>query len=89
MKPKFEGTIQAWGNSLGVRITQPMSHLSDLGRGDRVAIEIIKDGLIIKRKKPRAEKLLPYSEEELVAGLTPHTAHADELPTILPSEMEG
>ncbi|MBI2778188.1 MAG: transcriptional regulator [Gammaproteobacteria bacterium] len=86
-KAKFEGTIQPWGNSLGLRITRPMGDLAHLSKGSKVEIEITEQGLLVKPavKKPARLKL-PYSEAELVRGLTPVKAHADELPAPLASE---
>lgn len=87
-KAKFEGTVQPWGNSLGIRITRPMSDLADLGKGDKVSIVITEDGLIVTRKKMQRHAGLPYKEADLIAGLTPHKAHADEIPSLLVSELE-
>ncbi len=84
-KAEFEATIQPWGNSLGLRITQPMSKLSHLGRGDTVIVEITENGLSV-RPKTVIPTQLPFTEKELLAGLTPYTAHADELPTLVTSE---
>ena len=84
-KAKFETTIQPWGNSLGLRITQPMSQLAHLGRGDTVIVEVTEEGLSV-RPKNKISKQLPFTEKELIAGLTPHTAHADELPTLVANE---
>jgi antitoxin MazE len=84
---KFEGTIQPWGNSLGLRITRPMGELAHLAKGSKVEIEITEKGLLVKpTAKKRGRLELPYSESELVRGLTPAKAHADELPTLLSSE---
>lgn len=83
---KFEATIQPWGNSLGLRITRPMCDLAHLGRGDKVIVEVTDNGLMVRPKRGRKHLGLPYSEDDLVQGLTPYKAHADELPTTLPSE---
>lgn len=88
-KVTFEGTVQPWGSSLGIRITRPMSDMAHLGKGDKVAIEITENGLVITRKKAVKRLKLPYSEADLTAGLTPHKAHADELPSLLDNEVEG
>lgn len=86
-KAKFEGTIQPWGNSLGLRITRPMCELAHLAKGSIVEIEITERGLFVKPAvKKRGRLDLPYSEAELVRGLTPAKAHADELPTPIASE---
>lgn len=86
-KAKFEGTVQPWGNSLGIRITRPMSDLARLGKGDKVSIEITESGLVVTRKKATKHLRLPYSETDLIAGLNPHKAHADELPSMLDHEV--
>lgn len=86
-KAKFEGIIQPWGNSLGLRITRPMSELAHLAKGSKVEIEITEEGLLVKpTAKKRGRLELPYSEAELVRGLTPFKAHADELPVPISSE---
>jgi antitoxin MazE len=85
-KVKFEGAVQAWGNSLGVRITQPICKLAHIERGDKVSIEVTEEGLLIKRKHPRTPAELPYTEAELLEDMTPHTAHADELPHLIRTE---
>ncbi len=84
---KFEGTIQPWGNSLGLRITRPMGELAHLAKGSKVVIEITEQGLFVKPVvKKRGPLELPYSEADLVRGLTPAKAHADELPSLLSTE---
>lgn len=85
-KARFEGTVQPWGNSLGIRITRAMSDMAHIGRGDKVDIEITENGMIISRKQAVSPVKLPYREADLIADLTPHTAHADELPALLDHE---
>jgi len=85
-KAEFETTIQPWGNSLGLRITQPMSKLAHLGRGDTVIVEITETGLSVRPKLIKQVKL-PFTEEELLMGLSAHTAHADELPSLISNEI--
>lgn len=87
-KATFEGTVQPWGNSLGIRITRPICSLAHLARGDKIAINITEDGLVITRKVRTKQIKLPYTESELIEGLTPHKAHSDELPSILDNELE-
>ena len=88
-KARFEGTVQPWGNSLGLRITRAMSDMAHIGRGDKVSIEITEDGMVITRNKEVKRISLPYTEADLIAGMTPHKAHADELPTMLDHEIGG
>ncbi|OGT91395.1 MAG: hypothetical protein A2286_09065 [Gammaproteobacteria bacterium RIFOXYA12_FULL_61_12] len=83
---EFEGKVQPWGNSLGLRITKAVSELAHLEKGAQVSIEVTEEGLVIRRKAPRRGGLAPYSEAELLEGLTPHRAHADELLSLLAGE---
>ncbi len=80
----FEGTVQQWGNSLGLRITRAVSELARIRKGTRVRMEVTENGLLVR---PEPEETRSFSEKELLAGLTPHAAHADELPRLLSSEQ--
>lgn len=86
---KFATTIQPWGNSLGLRITRPLGNMARLRKGSKVTIEVVKEGLLVKPGVPgkRRRFKLPYTEAELVRGMTPSKAHADELPIPLPTEL--
>ncbi|WP_216819083.1 hypothetical protein [Thiohalocapsa sp. ML1] len=84
---KLEATIQPWGNSLGLRITRPMCELAGLSRGDRVLVEVSEQGLSVSRMPQRKQLDAPLSEAELLEGMTPYAAHADELCPLLPSEI--
>jgi antitoxin MazE len=83
----FEATIQPWGNSLGLRITRPMCDLAHLGRGDKVLVEVDENGLRVRRVARGRRPELPFSEADLIEGMTPYSAHADEAPPLLPSEI--
>jgi len=87
VKMTFIGTVQPWGNSLGLRITRPMSELSNIRRGDTVSVEITDSGMVITRQATLDQPKLPYTEAQLIAGMTPYLAHADELPTLLAHEV--
>jgi antitoxin MazE len=83
----FETTIQPWGNSLGLRITRVLSEIAHLERGTAVTVEVVKGGLLIKPKRAEKKRIVfPYTEVDLVKGLTPAGAHADELPDPLETE---
>ncbi len=87
MSACFETTIQPWGNSLGLRITRPISVLAHLDKGTPVTVEIVDGGLLVKPALPSFKKVdFPFTESALVAGLSPEKAHADALPSPLPSE---
>jgi antitoxin MazE len=85
---KFNAKIQPWGNSLGLRITRPLSQMAHLYKGSKVTVEVVEDGILVKPEpqEPAKPWVLPYTEAELVEGLDPEKAHADELPTLLPAE---
>lgn len=86
---KFEGTVQPWGNSLGLRITRAVCDLAQLEKGARVSIEVTDEGELIRRKAVGPKRPPPWTEADLLKELTPHTAHADELPSLTLSEHEG
>ena len=83
----FEATIQPWGNGLGLRITRPMCDLAHLGRGDKVLVEVDENGLTVRRLMPGRGLELPFSEADLIEGMTPYSAHTDEVVRLLPSEI--
>ena len=79
----FEGRIQTWGNSMGLRITRAVSEAARLQKGAIVTMELTEDGLLIRPKKSTSKT---GTENELLEGMTPYTAHADELPELLSHE---
>lgn len=85
---RVQSEIKKWGNSLALRITGAMADVPQFRDGTKVVIEVNKDSLVIKRATKRKRKLkLPYTEKELLEGMTPYTAHADELAVINSTEM--
>ncbi|GAB6057211.1 AbrB/MazE/SpoVT family DNA-binding domain-containing protein [Desulfonatronum parangueonense] len=82
----FEGTVQQWGNSLGLRITRTVGDLARIKKGTRVRLEVTEDGLLVR---PIVDDARTYSEKELLAGLTPFKAHADEVPNLLETEQDA
>lgn len=82
----FEGTVQTWGNSLGLRITRPMQKKAGIHQGDTVSIEATAEGLVIRPIKRHENKKYPFTEADLLRGLTAHSAHAEELPHALDRE---
>lgn len=77
---QVEAEIKKWGNSLALRVTGVMAEVPKLKAGTKVTVDVSTEGLVVK---PAAGKLgtfrFPYSESELLAGLTRDNAHADEL----------
>lgn len=89
---KVHAKIQKWGNSLGLRITGPMKTIPGLKENMEVIVDISEKGLHVypKPKKLTARDILPYTLEELLVGLTPYLAHADEVEEFkyLPGELD-
>ena len=88
MLMRVQSEIKKWGNSLALRITGAMAEVPQFSDGTKVIIEVNEDSLVIKRATKQKRKLkLPYTEKELLEGMTPYTAHADELAVINSKEM--
>lgn len=83
---KVEAKIQKWGNGLALRVSGVMRDIPHLEDGTIVDVDISEDGFTVKKKPEK--KLFPFTEEEMLAGLTPETAHADLLAKPLNSELE-
>jgi len=83
ISPRFEGRIQPWGNSMGLRITRAVSEAAQLGKGTWVTMELTDEGLLIRPKEaPRRI----WTEDELLEGMDSYRAHADELPELIGHE---
>lgn len=83
---KVEAKIQKWGNGLALRVAGVMRDIPSFENGTIVEVDISEDGFIVKKQSPK--KLFPFSEDEMLADLTPETAHADLLADPLVSEVE-
>ncbi|WP_067518610.1 AbrB/MazE/SpoVT family DNA-binding domain-containing protein [Endozoicomonas ascidiicola] len=85
---RVEGEIKRWGNSLALRISGAMAEIPQFKAGSKIAVDVTEDGLVIKKVEQQKKKFkLPYTEESLLAGMTPEKAHADELATPTSSEL--
>ena len=85
---KIHSEIKKWGNSLALRVTGVMADIPNFKDGTKVIVEVSEEGIMVKPLPvPRRNSGLPYSEKELLADLSPATAHADELATPLATEM--
>ena len=67
-----ETTVSKWGNSLAVRIPQPIAKQARLSEGDCLALALDKDGHIILRSSQRR-----YELAELVSKITPKNRHGE------------
>jgi len=84
IRHQFEGRIQAWGNSMGLRITKTIGEAAKLEKGALVTMELTEEGLLIR---PKSSPARAWTEDELLEGMTPFKAHADELPELVSSEL--
>ena len=74
-----ESEIKKWGNSLALRITGRMVEKHRFEEGSKVIVEITEEGLLIKPAIHILSSRLPFSEDELLDGLSAHQAHIDDL----------
>lgn len=75
----IESEIKKWGNSLALRITGAMADRHHFEEGCKVLVDVTDEGLLIKPARRDNVIKLPFSEDDLLDGLTAHQAHADEL----------
>ena len=67
-----ETTVSKWGNSLAVRIPQPIAKQARLNDGDHLALVVSRDGSIVLRStRPR------YDLAELVSKIKPKNRHRE------------
>jgi len=57
--------VNKWGNSLGIRIPQPVANKVGFTAGTVVNIEVIDDKIVISSLRKK------YQLDELLAGVTP------------------
>ena len=80
--------ILKWGNGLALRVSGVMRDIPHFDEGTEVEVEIFEEGLSVKKVLSKHVTLFPYSESQLLQGLTPETAHSDLLTNPLASEIE-
>lgn len=73
--------IKRWGNSAAVRLPRKLLNEARLEVDSAVTMKVEENRIVIEALEVTAPKRLhlPFSEADLLAGLTPQTAHADEL----------
>jgi antitoxin MazE len=59
--------INKWGNSLGVRIPQPVANQLGFTAGTIVTMEVVDNKIVISPVKKK------YQLDELLAGITPES----------------
>jgi antitoxin MazE len=84
----MQSEIKRWGNSAAVRLPRKLLNEARLEIDSAVTIKVEENRIVIEALEETARKRLqlPFSEAELVAGLSAETAHADELPDSLLEE---
>ena len=79
--------IQKWGNGLALRVSGLMREVPKFKQGTEVVVEIVEDGFTVKKVNTKPS-LFPFTEAELLEDITPETAHADELASLISVEYE-
>ncbi len=76
--------VQKWGNSLGIRISSLLAKQAKLTAGSTISMAFENDAIVIKKV---ANDTPFFTEQALLANLTPHSAHADELAMVSNKEL--
>lgn len=72
--------IKRWGNSAAVRLSSQVLAQANLEVSSPIRIEVKAGKIMIEAVNKAPHKVnLPFSEADLLKGLDPHGAHADEL----------
>lgn len=85
MSFSIDAKIERWGNGLGLRVSGPLRDVPQFIENSPVTVEVFEDGFTVK-KATASIKNLQYTEDQLIAGLNPNTAHCELL--ALPIEGE-
>ncbi|HEV2614565.1 MAG TPA: transcriptional regulator [Gammaproteobacteria bacterium] len=76
----IQGKILKWGNSLALRLSGSLRDIPHFQANMLVNIDVNENGITVQpAKKSKSPRISPFSEAQLLKGLTPHTAHADAL----------
>lgn len=78
-------TIKKWGNSLALRLSGPMASIPHFEEDMLVDVEISEDGIQVRPAKKEIK--LPFKESDLLKGLSPKSAHADEIAHLTSKEL--
>jgi len=82
----MQSQIKRWGNSAAVRLTSQLLADAKLDIKSNIEISVV-DGKIIIESIDHSTKYLPFTEAELLKGLTPELAHADEIIQVTADEF--
>jgi len=85
----MQSEIKQWGNSAAVRLSRTILAQAGLDVASPVEIEVMEGRIVIKAATTPVKTLkLPYSEEDILRGMTAYTAHADELASVTGTELD-
>lgn len=85
---RVHAKIQKWGNGLALRISGVMREMPRFQEGTEIEVEVSEQGFSVTKSQSMKTNLFPFSEAQLLQGLTDVTAHADLLARPLASEIE-
>ena len=72
--------IQKWGNGLALRVAGLLRDIPQFEQNTAVDVEVFKDGFTVRKVKPKQKSFIfPVKEKDLLKGITPELAHADEI----------
>ena len=75
---KYE--IKRWGNSAAIQLPRRILAQAGLELASPVNIEVEDGKIIIQALQERTRKInFPFTEAQLLQGMSAYTAHADEL----------
>lgn len=83
---KVKTKVQKWGNGLAIRISGAMRDIPRFKDGTPIQVEIYENGLSIKKICIPKKFKLPFTESELLNGMTPEKAHSEIIAFPLNSE---
>lgn len=76
---KTYSKIKKWGNGLAIRVSGVMRNIPQLKEGAPIEVLIFEDRLEIGKSQSVKRLMLPFTEAELLNGMTAKTAYADIL----------
>ena len=85
---RVQAKIQKWGNSLGLRLSGLMKSIPHFTENMIVSVEVTEEGIEVRPVRKRKSKKTPFTEDQLLKGLNPETAHSEAL-AVLSSKESG
>ena len=82
-----QAKIQKWGNGLALRVAGLIRDIPQFEQDTKVSVEVFEDGFTVKKVQPCKMFVFPLKEKDLLKGMTPELAHADELAVLSDREL--